>query len=49
MMGHKMNFKMTSTKMGEGSQKLQTSGYEINQSWSISYSMVTIVNPVLYF
>lgn len=40
---------MTSIKMSEGGQKLQTSGYEINQSWGISYSMLTVVNPVLYF
>ena len=36
-------------KMGEGSQKVQTSSYKVNKSWDVIYSMVTIVNnTVLY-
>ena len=36
-------------KMGEGSQKVQTSSYETNKSWDIMNSIVTIVhNSILH-
>lgn len=31
-------------KMGEGSQKMQTSKYNVNKSWDVTHSMATIVN-----
>jgi len=35
-------------KMGEGEQEVQTSGYQISKSWGIWYSMVAIVNTIVF-
>ena len=34
--------KQNKTELGEGDQKVQTFIYEINKSWDVIYSMVTI-------
>ena len=35
-------------KMGEGSQKMQTSKYNVNKSWDVTHSMATIVNNIIF-
>ena len=35
-------------EMGEGGQKVQTSSYTINESWELMYSIMTIVNDIVY-
>ena len=34
--------------MGEGGQKVQTSSYQIHKSWDVTYSVVTLVDNIVY-
>ena len=36
-------------KLGEGSQKVQTSSYKISKSREVVYSMVTIANNAILY
>lgn len=33
--------------MGEGSLKIQTSSYKINETWDVIYGMMTIGNKII--
>lgn len=35
-------------KIGEGDQEVQTSTYKISKSWDIWYTMVAVVNTIVF-